>query len=173
MKTRFQRPGVSAFTLLEMTVVMFVMAVIVGISVYSFSGVTEEEILRRPASEFQRMVMEAMRRASLEEAPQTIAFTSSGFMMRFLQEADGRSTAEDGRAWVRRVEVPEDMRISLRRWRARDFKPAMGQQLVIAPSGLCEPLTIRFERGASWLELSLDPLSGGTREEAMEVAEAP
>jgi type II secretory pathway pseudopilin PulG len=173
MKTRCQRHGFPAFTLLEMTVVMFVMAVIVGISVYSFSGVTEEEILRRPASEFQRMVMEGMRRASLEESPQTITFTTRGFTMRFLQEADGRETSADGRAWERRVEVPPDMRLSLRRWGAREFKPAAGQELVIAPSGLCEPLTIRFERGASWLELGLDPLSGGTREEAMEVAEAP
>ncbi|TLD71313.1 general secretion pathway protein GspH [Phragmitibacter flavus] len=173
MKTRFHQSGFPAFTLLEMTVVMFVMAIIVGISVYSFNGMSEEDILRRPAAEFQSMVMEAVRRAGLEEQEQIILFNSSGFFMRFREVAEGRASDDNDGLWVKAVEAPGDMRISLRRWRSNKFTPALGQQLVILPGGLCEPLTIRFERKNSWLELSLDALGGGVREEAMEIAAAP
>ena len=166
--TTSRRLMASAFTLLEITVVMFVMAVIVGVSVYSFSGVSGEEALRRPAVEFQSMVQEAMRRASLEEKPQVIEFDAKGFATRYRHAGPGRVAGADGE-WIKRVAPPDDMRISLKRWREKAFTPASGQQMELLPGGLCEPLSLRFEQAGSWLEITLHPLTGGVREEALYV----
>jgi hypothetical protein len=70
---------------------------------------------------------------------------------------------------VKRFTLPPDMSLSLRRFGSDKFVPAAGQRLIIAPSGLCEPLTARFEQGRSWFEVTLDPLTGGAREESMVV----
>lgn len=156
---------------MEMTLVMLVMALIIGMAAYSFGGVSGEEVLRRPASEFQKMVLESVRRASLYERPQVIVFDRQGFLFRYRGDQDAGSSDGDEQVWQRRVEVPLEMVVKLRRWGQNQFAAAPGQRLVIAPGGLCEPLTVRFEHLGSWLELTLDPLSGGVAEEAMFVAE--
>ena len=158
---------------------MLVMALVMGIAAYSFGGVSGEEVLRRPASEFQRVVLESVRRAALYERPQVIAFDKQGFLVRHPQadqpqrglQAMGKIQSEQAQMWQRRVMLPGGMTAKLRRWGQRNFTPAAGQRMVIAPGGLCEPLTLRLEQGASWMELTLDPLSGGVAEEAMHVAE--
>ncbi|HSJ01556.1 MAG: Tfp pilus assembly protein FimT/FimU [Verrucomicrobium sp.] len=161
-----QRGG---FTLLEMTVVMFIMCLLVGLCVYSFAGLTAEDELRRPATELQRMTMEAVRRASLHEKSQLIIFEPKGFAIRYKSDPDGIRRQEDQQTWVRRVSTPPTMKMLLRRWGSEKFVPAPGQRLVIASSGLCEPLTARFELNGSWLEITLDPLSGRVIDESMNV----
>lgn len=161
------------FTLLEVSLVLFVMALLVGLSVYSFGGVSAEEDLRRPATELQRMTMEAVRRASLYEKPQVILFDQKGFIMRYRADFDGKSRNEDERLWQRRIDIPPQMKLTLRRWGSDKFAAAAGQRLIIAPSGLCEPLTARFELQNSWLEMTFDPLSGNVMDEEMNVEAAP
>jgi len=163
-RTRLRAGG---FTLLEMCIVLFVMALLVGISVFSFGGVTQEEALRRPALEMQRMVMEAVRRSSLYERPQTIAFDAKGFAMRYRTDVNGQATNDDQQVWQRRVQMPPDMQLSLRRFGSDKFTPAAGQRLVVAPSGLCEPIAARFQMDGSWIEIAFDPLSGVVRDETM------
>lgn len=156
---------------MEMTLVMLVMALIVGLGAYSFGGVSGEELLRRPASEFQKMVLESVRRASLYERAQVIFFDRQGFVLRYQEDQQALNREGEDQLWQRRVEVPLEMGVKLRRWGQNQFLAAAGQKLVIAPGGLCEPLTVRFEHRGSWLELTLDPLSGGVADEAMFVAE--
>jgi type II secretory pathway pseudopilin PulG len=159
----------AGFTLLEMCLVLFVMALLVGVSVFSFGGVSQEEALRRPVSEFQRMVMEAVRRASLYERPQVIAFDAKGFAMKYRSDANGQVSSDDSQIWQRRVEMPAKMRLTIRRFGSDKFAPAAGQRLIIAPSGLCEPIAARFELDGSYLMIELDPLSGVVRNEEMSV----
>jgi hypothetical protein len=70
---------------------------------------------------------------------------------------------------LKRFTLPPGMSLSLRRFGAEKFVPAEGHRLIVAPSGLCEPLTARFELGESWFEVTLDPLTGGAKEERMVV----
>jgi hypothetical protein len=159
--------------LLEISLVLFVMSLLVGTCIYSFAGLTAEQEIRRPATEFQRMTMEAVRRAALHEKPQVIVFEPRGFAIRYRTDPDGSASPADQQAWVRRVTLPQGMKMSLRRWGQERMQPAAGQRLVVAPGGLCEPLTARFELGSSWFELTLDPLSGGMAEEAMSLSASP
>ena len=161
------RNHASGFTLLEMCMVLFVMALLVGISVFSFGGVSQEEALRRPALEMQRMVMEAVRRSTLYERPQTIAFDARGFAMRYRTDVNGQLSKDDQQVWQRRVDLPPSVRLSLRRFGSDKFNAAAGQRLVVAPSGLCEPIAARFQMGDSWIEIAFDPLSGVVRDESL------
>jgi len=150
--------------------VMMIMALVVGLAAYSFGGVDGEAVLRKPATEFQRMVMESVRRASIYETPQVILFDKTGFVMRYRNDpGSGVKFDEDSQYWLRQVKVPDQMRVMLRRWGQQDFIPALGQRLIISPGGLVEPLTVRFMQGSSWLELTLDPLTGRSADESLYV----
>ena len=157
------------FTLLEMMIVLLIMALLMGVAVVNYDGVGIERDLRRPASELQRMTMEAVRRSGLYERPQVIVFDGKGFSMRYKTDANGRNDKNDNAIWTRRVDVPGDIKLSLRRFGMNKFTPASGQRLAIAPGGVCEPITARFEKGKAWLEITLDPLSGGVAEEFMNI----
>jgi hypothetical protein len=152
-----------------MVIVLAIMAVLMTVAVMSFDTVTHEQDLRRPVSELQRMTHEAVQRASIYERPQIITFDSRGFVMRYRNDADGRAAANDDAIWQRRVELPPSMKLTLQRFGSEKFAPAAGQRLVVAPGGLCEPLTARFELGSSWIQITLDPLSGTAREETMNI----
>lgn len=160
-------PRSGGFTILELVIVMVIMALLMGLAVVNFDGVDAERDLRRPASELQRMTMEAVRRSGLWERPQVIVFDSKGFSMRYRNDANGRSEKSDKAVWHRRVDIAPEVKLTLRRFGTQKFAPAAGQRISIAPGGLCEPLTARFEKGASWLEITLDPLSGSVSEQAM------
>lgn len=155
------------FTLLELVIVLVIMALLMGLAVVKSGGVEGHRDLRRPASELQRMTTEAVRRSGLWERPQLIVFDAKGFSMRYRNDANGRTEKADNAVWQRRVDIPSEIKLSLRRFGATKFSPAAGQRLSIAPGGLCEPLTARFEKGSAWLEITLDPLSGGVADEAM------
>lgn len=146
-----------------MMIVLFIIALLSGIAVLSFGGITREQDVRRPAIEFQRLAREAVRRAAAFEEPQTIVFDKRGFTMRF------RNDTGDGAPWQHRVDMPDGMTLRLRRFGADKFEPAAGQRLVIGPGGLCEPLTAHFDLDGSWVRFALDPLSGAARDEEMNI----
>lgn len=149
--------------------VMFIMAIFIGVATFSFQGVTDEQILRTPAAELQRMAREAVGRAGIYEQPETIVFEKSGFGIRYRGEAS--ATGEDNtQYWLRRVEPPPDMRVLMKRWGQSKWLPAAGQTWMVLPSGLCEPLSIRLEWGQSFTEMQFHPLTGGVAEENTYIA---
>ena len=62
-----------------------------------------------------------------------------------------------------------NLKLTLQRFGSEKFAPAAGQRLVVAPGGLCEPLTARFELGSSWIEISSIRSAAAAREEAMNI----
>lgn len=161
--------GSPGFTLLEMTMVMFIMAIFISVAALSFEGVTDEQILRTPAAELQRMAREAVSRAGIYEQPETIVFEKTGFGIRYRGDA---AATDGGKAqyWLRRVQTPADMRLLMKRWGQNRWQPAAGQQWMALPSGLCEPLSIRMEWGRSFTEMQFNPLTGGVAEETTYIA---
>ena len=153
------------FTLLEIVIVLFIIMLILGLSVMNFDGVMQEQELRKPVLEFKGLTAEAVRRAALYERPQVLVFDQNGMLLPLQAPGAGSPSAPR----VKRITLPPNMSLSLRRFGSDKFVPAAGQRLIIAPSGLCEPLTARFEQGRSWFEVTLDPLTGGAREESMVV----
>ena len=169
LTTRHSRQS-AGFTLIEMVVVMLIIALLLGISVMSFQGVTEQQTLRTPALELQRMAREAVRRAGMYEQTQTIAFEKNAFSIRYKSDAKSVADADSKTVWQRRIDIPQNMRMSVMRWGGQEWLPATGQKWIVQPSGLCEPLSVRFELGPSHLEMRFNPLTGGVAEETMFIA---
>jgi prepilin-type N-terminal cleavage/methylation domain-containing protein len=157
------------FTLLEMTMVLFIMAIFISVAAFSFQGLTDEQILRTPAAELQRMAREAVSRAGIYEQPETIVFDKTGFGIRY--RADASSTAGGNtQYWLRRVQTPPEMRLLMKRWGQNKWIPAAGERWMALPSGICEPLAVRLEWGRSFTEMQFHPLTGGVAEESTYVA---
>lgn len=156
-------PRAGGFTLLELMIVLVIIILVVGLGTMSFDGMMQEQELRKPVLEFKELTAEAVRRATLYERPQVLVFDKAGGAMPLRMPRAGDQTPVP----VKRFTLPPGMALSLRRFGAEKFAPAEGQRLIISPSGLCEPLTARFERGLSWFEVTLDPLTGAAKEERM------
>jgi prepilin-type N-terminal cleavage/methylation domain-containing protein len=150
----------AAFTLLEMVVVLFIIAVFAGVAAFSFTGLTEQEALRKPAAELQFLAREAVRRAGMTEQPQFIVFETNAFSMNYRGDPAAVTASRDERRWVRRTQGPENMNILLKRWGSKDWRPASGQRWVVQGGGLCEPLEVRMELGPNWIEMQFHPLTG-------------
>ena len=160
----------AGFTLLELTVVLFIMAVFVTVAAVSFEGIDGEQVLRTPADELQRMAREAVRRAGMYERPEVIVFEKHGFGIRYRDDLAAMEANGGNTQWIRRVAIPEDISVRMKHWGQNEFKPAAGQRWMVQPSGLCEPLTVRLDRGRSFIELQFNPLTGGVAEEHMSIA---
>jgi prepilin-type N-terminal cleavage/methylation domain-containing protein len=157
------------FTLLELVVVLFIMVLFVSVAAFSFEGVTDEQVLRTPGGELQRVAREAVRRAGMYEEAEVIVFDQRGFGVRYRDDPELNGGAPDSRHWLRRVELPQDMQLKMKRWGQKEWQPAAGQRWIVQPSGLCEPVTVRLERGRSYLEMQFNPLTGGVADERMSI----
>jgi hypothetical protein len=58
-----------------------------------------------------------------------------------------------------RYELPSDITFAIKRLSDRDFAKQAEARWVFSPSGLCEPLTFRFQRGSDWVRFRVDPLT--------------
>ena len=84
------RPLQRGFTLLEMVIVLAIMALLMGVAVMSFDTVSQEQELRRPVSELQRMTAGGRAARRHLRKAQVIIFDARGFAMRYRTDADGR-----------------------------------------------------------------------------------
>jgi prepilin-type N-terminal cleavage/methylation domain-containing protein len=130
------RRSAAGFTLLEMIVVLVIAALIIGVGAGAVAQLTEENELRKVAHEAEGVFMQAMTRSLATTQPQSVS----------LEELAGQA------------------RLTLRRAGVEEFVPATGQRVLLRPGGLCEPLTLRWQKGAAWMSATLDPLTGGFAE---------
>lgn len=126
----------AGFTLLEMIVVLVIAALIIGVGASAVAQLTEEHELRKVAHEAEGVFMQAVTRALSTTQPQSVSLEELGMQAR----------------------------LTVRRAGAEEFTPAAGQRLLLSPGGLCEPLTLRWQKDAVWISATLDPLTGGFAE---------
>jgi len=130
------RQRAAGFTLLEMIVVLVIAALIIGIGASAVAQLTEEHELRKVAHDAEGVFMQAVTRSLATTQPQSVNLE----------------------------ELSKEAKLTVRRMGADEFTPATGQRLLLRPGGLCEPLTLRWQKGAAWISATLDPLTGGFAE---------
>ncbi|MDH4455639.1 MAG: prepilin-type N-terminal cleavage/methylation domain-containing protein [Verrucomicrobiota bacterium] len=130
------RRSAAGFTLLEMIVVLVIAALIIGVGAGAVAQLTEEHELRKVAHDAEGVIMQAMTRSLATTQPQSVS----------LEQLAGQA------------------RLTLRRAGVEEFVPATEQRLLLRPGGLCEPLTLRWQKGPAWVSATLDPLTGGFAE---------
>ena len=122
----------SAFTLLEMIVVLAIAALAIGLGAGEVMQWEENTALRNAARRAEGVFVQAMTRSL---------------------NATGMQMLELGN-------LAEGMRLEVRRAGAADYVPAAGQRLFLPPGGLCEPLSLRWRQNESRITATPDPLTG-------------
>ncbi len=121
----------AGFTLLDLIVVLAIAALIIGIGAGAARQMSEDHALRRATHEAEGMLMRAMTRAVATAQPQSVA----------LDELRG------------------NFLLTVRRAGTAEFTAAKDQRLWLRPGGLCEPLTLRWQKDGAWITATLDPLT--------------
>jgi prepilin-type N-terminal cleavage/methylation domain-containing protein len=137
----------SAFTLIEILVVMSILVLMLGISIISISGVKEEDRLRRAVA-----VIETTARENLLEA------VKSQQLVRMSLASGSFGSASDfgGKLEIRRVGE-------------REFRsPKRGEIWEFNPSGICEPIEVRLTGPGGTVELAFDALTACAKRKTLD-----
>lgn len=180
-----------AFTLIEIMVSLVLITLIIGIGVLSLDSLNDEKKLRTPAGKMRDMAREAMRRAITKQRSFSIFINQNFFMLRetYVRQEDvdkfhkeqnaqfqQKSLFEDEdvvkptQRIVERYELTEGMTIQMRRWIDSEFSEPKGLEWVFSPSGICEPVTIRFSNEKGYIEMDFNPLTAKVQDERMIIA---
>lgn len=157
--TRIRVPGTtarSAYTLIEIMLVMALIALLLGTAVPLVSGFSREQKLRDVVRELLVMAKTARTDAVTTGHAAEIVFGKRAFSLRRSDET------EPGRTET----IPAGMAYTLRAFGAEKAQKPDGQRWVFQPSGLCEPITVRVVDDDAWMEVRFDPLTAGIAEES-------
>jgi prepilin-type N-terminal cleavage/methylation domain-containing protein len=151
--TAFGSARVKGFTILEVCVVLFIIAVIFVVAVPPATHLLDEEKLQRPIRELQTFARTARRDAMLEDRAYEVLLLNDSYILRPVQKDTGGTDSS------MRYELPADITFAIKRLSDHDFAKQSDARWVFSPNGLCEPLTFLFQRGSDWIRFSVDPLT--------------
>ena len=175
--------GRSAFTLIELVLVIAVMLLAVGALIPLLSNRSDERNLKLAGDEIERMARQARTSAVYQGRAAHISLLEDGFQLVAGRAADASAgdPARRGLFFTERAaaatppgeaaerpgySLPDGVAYRIRRWGSEHWREPDGQQWVFQRSGLCEPLTLRIESGESWIELLFSPLTADVQEES-------
>jgi len=150
----------SGFTILEVCVVLFIVAVIFVVAVPPAAHLLDEEKLQRPIRELQTFARTARRDAMIQDRAYEVLLLDDSYLLRPVSGDAGKSDAR-----ILRYELPADVTFAIKRLSDRDFAKHADARWIFSPNGLCEPLTFRFERGSDWIRFRVDPLTATVQTE--------
>lgn len=151
------------FTLLEICLVILIIALIMGALIPMFGGSMENEGLRRTAAEFEKAARTARAMALGSGYAAELRMDKKQFQLHAFRPSTGNGTAPE------LVEESFPLRGAsawqIRTWLKPRWRTPNEEHWVFQPSGLVEPLTVRFMRGEAYVELAFNPLTGETEDE--------
>lgn len=169
-----QRPPAAGFTLIEIVITLSIIALLLGMTVLTINSVSSERQLRTPAEVLKDFAKQARMFAIVEQRPHQVLITPRSLRL----QSSGQSlnedyinikgeVAEDIPA-IKRYDLEEDTRMLIRRWNEAEWRPVKADSWVFEHSGICEPLSIRFERvtDGSYLELTFNALTANVEFES-------
>lgn len=177
----------SGFTLIEIVMVLAISTMLLGgaVAFMVFSG--DERALRDISGQVELLAKRARTIAILQQTPYAIEFRPGIVRLLPLAEAgqDEKKTALGQTIGGERVistspggpvhnEISLDPKMAsfVRRWNTEEWLPMSDRFVHIwrfDPDGLCEPLGVRINIGANYIEDIYHPLTATIRETAMEV----
>lgn len=177
----------AGFTLIEIVMVIAIAAVIMGGAVGFMVFSSEGRSLRDASGEVELLAKRARTAAILFQTPYAVELRSGVIRLMPLAEAGRRDTNRrtvGGHKIGGETEAPttggdhyeytfpEGTEVFIRRWNSNDWLPSGGDSIHIwrfDPNGLCEPLSMRYVYGSSWLIDTFNPLTGAIRDTEYEI----
>lgn len=195
VKIRSREGRLGGFTLLEMMFTLSLIAILVGVSVVSYKPDSPAKQMQQATVKIEALSARGHTMALLHQKPFWLRFERNRVVLEGAEvEAvdtrsdeeqfasdDPRESEEEEQEISHAVEYDEfifseGMEVFVRRWGAAEmawFHQEKEEDPVIfwnyESSGLCEPISIRFEIGENWTQLEMDPLTGRVSEETSEI----
>jgi prepilin-type N-terminal cleavage/methylation domain-containing protein len=176
----------TGFTLLEIVVVMGVVALLFTAGLAGFYLSDDDRQLREASQELEVLAKRARTIATLEQKPYAIEFYDGGVRLMPFAEALMEPTERELVLEMREEgggEVPaassknswqadEDMSLSIQRWGNDQWFEVSRRSRHLwrfDPSGLCEPIAVRFDMDKSWMVVRFHPLTAAIADEEGEI----
>jgi type II secretory pathway pseudopilin PulG len=175
MRTAAQSNG-RGFTLIEVLVSFFLLMLIIGVGALSLSAQSDKKKLVEPASEFKALARKGLQLAISNRRPFAIALREDGFALgeaniRVDNEFPGSDDDEGSSSTIKNYQLDDDMRLEVRRWGDKHFRPPDGDSWVFEASGICEPLSVRLYHPAGVIEMEFNPLTAKVAEQSLVLGE--
>jgi prepilin-type N-terminal cleavage/methylation domain-containing protein len=169
------------FTLLEMCFVLFIIALLAGLSMPAIESAFVEQGLRNDAHQFALMVRTAMIQSAEQHRAYVMEISSTTMALHPLGEAakdadDATDNADDDSAPIDAPVVPD---VSITQALDPQNKllipdPDKSNSWIdmpqvtwtFQPGQLCTATRVRMSRGKAWVEMSFAPLTGSVENEA-------
>src|SRR5271165_3220836 len=120
------------FTMLEVCVVLFIIAVLFVVTAPVASRLLDEEKLRGPIRELQTFARTARREAMMKDHPYEVLLLNDSYVLR---PADDAQDTENKTATY---ELPSGVTFSIKRVGDREFNTQAEARWIFSPNGLCE-----------------------------------
>ena len=167
--------------MMELLVSLFLVVIILAIAAVSLETVSDESRLRQPASELRSFAKKAVKSAVSQQRSFSIFFYPRYFLMRErypevrLEESpfsvpvieEVSKEEEDGTFVIFRHDLGDEVGLEVRRWNKEEWEVPNDVEWVFEPSGLCEPLSVRFLRRGGYVEVDFNPLTAGVEDERL------
>lgn len=148
-----------AFTILEVCVVLFIIAVMFTVAVPTASHLLDEEKLRGPIRELQTFARTARRDAMMENRPYVVLLLNDSYLLRPLD------LKKDSGPKPLTYSLPAGVTFAIKRLGDREFLKETDENWVFSPNGLCEPIRFIFQRNDDWVRFRVDPLTATIQNE--------
>jgi type II secretory pathway pseudopilin PulG len=144
---------IAGFTMLEVCVVLFILAVLFVVTMPVASHLLDEEKLQAPIRELQTFARTARRDAMMEDHSYEVLLLNDSYVLR---PVDGAKNTEKK---PMTYGLPSDVTFAIKRLGDREFGKQTEARWVFSPNGLCEPIVFLFQRGSDWVRCRVDPLT--------------
>lgn len=179
-----QRNRSGGFTLIEVVVVFLLIITIVGIGALSLTTESTKKQIVGPADELKKYARRALQMSINNRRSYAITFTNSAFALRegyadvgTEEESDPRFAAlfeeerEHSGGVIENFELAENMRLEVRRWGEKFFRPPEGDAWVFEPSGICEPIGVKLVHDDGSIEMQFNPLTAKIQDQSLIIGE--
>ncbi|MCB1096190.1 MAG: prepilin-type N-terminal cleavage/methylation domain-containing protein [Verrucomicrobiales bacterium] len=173
MRFNQHRRSPSGFTLIEIVIVLSVLSLLIGMTVLRINSVSGERQLRGGAEALKDFAKQARMFAIVEQRPHQVLLTPGSIRLQasgqvFTEDyIDQHGVLNENIPAIKRYDIDADLKMSIRRWRDKEFRPIKIDSWVFEHTGICEPLSIRFERlsDGSYLEITFNALTANVERE--------
>src|SRR5215469_983937 len=157
LRQRFVRPYLqcraAGFTILEVCVVLFIIAVLFVVAVPPAAHLFDEEKLQAPIRELQAFARTARRNAMMEDRSYEVLLLNDSYVLRPVD--NDKETEKKPVTYG----LPSDVTFAIKRLGDREFRKEADARWIFSANGLCEPITFLFQRGSDWIRCRADPLT--------------
>lgn len=160
-REHFRLIGVShsAFTILEIVMVLAITILMLGMSIPAMDGMLRGEELRAPARELESMAITARCNSLAEQQPYQIIIRHNGFHLEGPPDAKGERILAD-------YQLPPGVTFEMAFWPEEKWKKAATHIWYFSPTGLCEPIRVMFRKGDSYFSQKYSAITGWDQEES-------